>query len=284
MNRYITKKNLILLNRLLLVFLIIQAGALTMVAMLKKSGIERFSSEENTFFELYSLNKLLDIAFLPPPPPAPKVVSKTITEEVMRQDSYKVVALFSGGQKSFIMLEDGAKTELIDKGGSYKHYKLVDIIGNRAIFEAYGKRYELIAGVAGTLPRKEIITRTVNEIETQATPSGPMRTVQTYLSVPRSEVIQYSHNLAKIWENISIEEVRSDEMIQGFKVKSIREGSIFAKLDLQPGDMIVSVNNKRLRSYSDAFYFYKNILKFNSLKITVVRNNAMKDLEYEIRN
>lgn len=265
-------------------FLAVQCIAIVMLVKLKNSSIEKYTIQQNSFFELYNFSKIFDVSFPLPIPKMPEIITKTVTEEVMRNDPYRVSAMFIGNEKSFIMLEDGQKTELINKNGSYKHYKLIDIIGKKAVFEAYGQKYELTAGTAGTLPRKELITKTITEIKGQPEQKVAAQAPKEYLGIQRTELNDYVSNMNMIWTNIAIDEVIENGKITGFTVKSVNNSSVFAKLGIQSGDKLIAVNNRKLNSYADAMYFYKNIDKFRSLKITLTRNNSTKDLEYEIRN
>lgn len=70
--------------------------------------------------------------------------------------------------------------------------------------------------------------------------------------------------------------------IDGFKVLSVKQNSIFAQLGLLKGDIIMAVNNQPLKSYADAFKVYDNIGDFDSLKLDIIRNKQKKELEYEV--
>ena len=86
----------------------------------------------------------------------------------------------------------------------------------------------------------------------------------------------------KIWKNISIHEVKKNGKINGFKVNKINQNSVFAKLGLKEGDLIIKLNNKKLDSYREALKIYKHIDDLDSVQIVVMRNNQEVELVYEI--
>ena len=104
------------------------------------------------------------------------------------------------------------------------------------------------------------------------------------IAVLKRDIDRYRRNFQKIWQNISIQEQidPKTKKLQGFKVIKVNKNSIFGKIGLQKGDIIIGANNKIFRTYSDVFKIYNNIDKYNSLKLTILRNNKKKDLEYEI--
>ena len=62
----------------------------------------------------------------------------------------------------------------------------------------------------------------------------------------------------------------------------IKSGTIFSRLGLKAGDTIKSINNNPLKSYADAFGVYYKIENTKALKITILRENKERELEYEI--
>ena len=103
------------------------------------------------------------------------------------------------------------------------------------------------------------------------------------LIVKRDLVNSYIQNFGKIWDNISINEIKTKTGIDGFKINSVKKGSIFEKLGLKKGDIIKEVNNIKLKSYNDAFIVYRKIDKIKNINIVVLRNGLEEELNYEIK-
>jgi type II secretion system protein C len=289
--KYFNKRFVIFLNKIILGFILAQLLVTLFTYYLEKNGIENFTTQDEPFYEIFMMSNALNLEekkeiVMPPEPP--KMITKTITKEEMRQDPYKLNALFLGTGGDFIIIEDGQKVEFVNLGATYKIYKLVDIKMDKAIFEVYGSKYTLNVGKSETLPRKEIVTQTITELDGKATQIQPkeMKVTRTprYLQVAKTELKNYTGDVKKIWKEIKIKDIKENGKIKGFEIKQIVPQSIFERLGLLQGDIIVAINNKKITKYSEAFYFYRNILKYKSLKITVLRNNQQKDIEYAIAN
>jgi len=76
---------------------------------------------------------------------------------------------------------------------------------------------------------------------------------------------------------------QKDGKIDGFKINRIANKSIFKELGLRKGDIIKGVNNIILKSYADAFKLYKNINKIDNLNFTILRDNQIMEMEYDIK-
>ena len=290
MMKFSNKKIISILNKLLIAFIASQIIVTSISFVLEKQGIDEYEDAVFPFYEIFRFSTILNLKEKVEViiPESPKMITKTIQTEEIRQDPYVLNAVFLGSAGNFIAIDDTKKVEFVDLGKQYKIYKLVDIKIDKAIFEVYGKKYTLEVAKNGTLPRKEIVTSTITEIDqTSVKPQTPLVTqkkIDRYVAVNKNDVQQYATNFTQIWKDIKIKEVRQNGVIIGFDIKEISPSSLFAKLGLEQGDLIVSVNNKKITKYSEAFYFYRNILKYKSLKITVLRNNQQKDIEYAIGN
>jgi type II secretion system protein C len=289
--KFLNKKFILLFNSLLIGFILAQLIVTISSHYLAKSGIEKYPQKDDGFFEIFNIAEAFNLKVYEAPKAMepPKMITKTITSEELRQDTYKLNAVFLGAGGDFIIIEDGQqKVEFVNLGANYKIYKLTQIQIDKAVFEVYGSKYTLEVSKSGTLPRKEMVTKTVTELEgsssTTTTQIVQPQQPQRFLKVEKNELKNYTGNVNKIWKEIKIKDIKENGKIVGFEIKQIMPDSVFSKLGLLQGDIIVSVNNKKLTKFSEAFYFYRNILKYKSLKITVLRNNQQKDIEYAIGN
>ncbi len=98
------------------------------------------------------------------------------------------------------------------------------------------------------------------------------------------DVYAYVNNFDKIWKEIKIDDIRKNGKLKGFVVLWIKSNSIFSKIGLKKGDKIIKVDDKLLKSYGDAFAYYEKIKKkeINILRLTVLRDNKEKEIEYEL--
>ena len=67
-----------------------------------------------------------------------------------------------------------------------------------------------------------------------------------------------------------------------YKVTRLNSSSLFAKIGIKRGDMIMLVNNQKFKSISEPLKFFQNLQNIKQLSITVKRNGKTKELKYEI--
>ena len=200
---------------------------------------------------------------------------KTIVKKpVYKLTNVKLKALYSENGKGVIAIEEKGKLIFLSTGESFKGYKLIGVYPDRAVFEKDGKHYELKPQEKGLQGK---YTTTLEE-QMLYNPE------EVKFAVLKRDIDRYKRHFNEIWKNISIQEQLDPvtKRLKGFKVTDIKKNSIFAKIGLRKGDVIIGANNKTFTSYSDVLRLYNNIDKYNSIKITIMRNNQKKDLEYEI--
>lgn len=157
-------------------------------------------------------------------------------------------------------------TSIVPVGDNFSGYVLKTILGSGVIFTKNNQEYVLEIDNATLSPK---LTSAVTDF-------------QEPVGVSRADIKFYAENPKQIWNDIAISEVKDGNEIKGFKVNQIGEKSKMSELGLQKGDVIVEVNNTRLKSYKDALDIYKNIDKISTMQIVVIRNNIEMELVYEI--
>lgn len=203
--------------------------------------------KDNTFFYIHLEKIFLDHHTI-------KIKHKKITKLKIT-----LKAIFENGENSFIIIKD-KQDKFLNIGDIYKGFKLIKVTKNSAIFEKNNKMFEV------TFKEKERKYNYVKKSE---------KTPQYNLS--KQEVISYTSNLSKIWENIAIIKTKD-----GYKITYIKPHSIFDKIGLKRGDILLEVNDKKLNSDADAWQLYKNFKQYNEFLIKIKRNNKIKELDYEI--
>ncbi len=169
----------------------------------------------------------------------------------------KLKAVYNDGKKAFVIVEKNNKTYFVNLGEKFNGYKLVKVLNNSAVFEKNGKFYKI----------------NFEKIKTyaQTTPDN------SPVIIKRDVFEYYKKNLAKIWQNIGI--IKTPE---GYKITYIKPGSVFQKLGLKKGDIILEVNDIKLKTDADAWKAYNSIQNYPEVEITVKRNFNIKVLRYEL--
>jgi general secretion pathway protein C len=157
-------------------------------------------------------------------------------------------------------------TKIVAVGENYEGYKLSKIALNYVIFVKNGKEYILRLAQQST---KSAIQKSVSRVSNNR-------------EISRSDIAHYEKNPSQIWRDIGIDEVKKSGKIAGFKVTKVRNGSQFAKLGLQRGDIIIQANGVDLTSYGAVMKIYQNINNLDSIVLIIKRGNTEKELTYEI--
>ena len=162
------------------------------------------------------------------------------------------------------------------EGNTKSSFRLIGLNDTAAIFRGNGKTYRLRLGFDDPLAILETVTRSVSDSSQLGSHESEWRTI------PVKTVMAQIKDLQNIQKQIRMAPVFKGDKINGFKVNSIAPNSVFAQIGLTSGDILISVNNKKLLSYADAFNAYSQVPHMRSIQITVLRNNLPKDIVYEI--
>ncbi len=256
-------------NRVALPIVIAMSLSTVLLPMLKATSSEHSQLDVVPFYDLYRLGSLFGLQV-----DTNSSSMKKVMREVLTPVPHHLNAIYIDRSRSFVAIDDGTSTTFVDYGMLYKNvYRLVSISPNSAIFSAYGKRMTLHLGEEGTLGLKETVTAYVPDETAVAS---------NHFSIPRSTIDRYTKNMGETLKNISITPVIEQGSTTGFRVNSLADGTLFALLGLQKGDIITDIDNKPINSHASAFTAYQAGLRRSAIKITVLRNNQPKDLEYEI--
>ena len=218
-----------------------------------------------------TLSKALELQEKKPEP----VKAEQKEKPLYRLDNLKLKAVYAEEGRGFIVVEDKGKSEFIGLNEEFNGYKLVEIHPKKGVLTRDGNRYEL------SMEEEKVPLYREKKAEKKAElPAG--ETVQAMKSVPRSEIAKYRKDMSMIWSNIGLKEYKANGVLDGFVVTFVKKGSVFEQLGLQKDDVLKAANGTPLKSFRDALKVYKSIDKISSLKLTIMRNNEEKELEYDI--
>ncbi len=242
--------------------IVIKALMLGVLFFLPKQGIEQVQIPERALYASYKPSAAFGLQG--------KKVEKPKEEPVYRLDNLTLQGLYDDPVSPFIAVAEGSNVMMIGLNEDFKGYKLVEVKSDRAIFEKAGKRYEI------TFKDTPIKTGSISAAEPEVIADDAA------VFVKRNEIKYYANNFDAIWKNVKIKEIIKEKRLEGFEVEWVKEKSVFEKLGLIKGDIITAVNGQKLKSISQVFKLYNNMDKLDSLKLTIMRDNQEKELEYEI--
>lgn len=209
------------------------------------------------------------------------VKNQEIKKEVAVQtlDRYKLRGIYSTQSNAgWINVEDerANKSYILSQWEELDGYLLTKLFKNYVIFEKQGQEYKLEISKNDDEKISYEISSTKNDIKEQIIVKNDV------VEVKRDYLNSYVNDIDKVWNNISIKEIKDGNKIDGFKIFNVVKGSVFEKLGLKKGDIIKAINNTALSSYADAFKVYNNMSNTKYLNIEILRNNEVMELNYEI--
>ena len=186
--------------------------------------------------------------------------NKQNTAKKFNIKNVKLKAIYKSEKHSFILLKINEKTLFLDLNKTYKGYKLVKINNDSAVFKKDGKIF--------------ILTFNDSDIH-KHTNQNKEFTYKKYIS--KQVITEYKNNLSKVWDNIGIFKNR-----RGYEITYVKKNSLFDKMGLKKGDIIIRVNNEIMLNDAKVWKLYNNIEKYDEIEIEIIRNNKLKVLRYEI--
>jgi len=256
-------------THLLALALLAKALTLPLLFLLPTKGIDYIEEYSLNLYRKYPVAKAFGII--------PKKVQKSAPKPkkpLYRLTNLKLKGVYSENGKGVIAIEEKGKILFLSTGEKFKGYTLIRVEPDKAIFEKDGKEYELQMD-EDSLKGKYSISFEEKML---------YGSEEEKFALLKRDIEHYRRNFQEIWKHIAIQEQIDPKTrrLKGFKVTRISKGSLFSKIGLKKGDVIIGANNKIFRSYSDVIKLYNNIEKYNSVKLMILRNNEKKELEYEI--
>ncbi|MCX6073110.1 MAG: hypothetical protein NTY39_02190 [Campylobacterales bacterium] len=242
-------------------------------AFLSTASQERFLSSFDPFFNIFHLGQKFGIIehF------EGAIHTKTVSTTTLVPEPHRIKAIYRSDSDSFISISDGKISTVVPLHGVYKNaFHLVSLTDTAALFRGYGKTYRLRLGFDDNLSRQEIVTRAV------ADPAHPDAQENEWRSIPYQTISEQLSDLQTLGKKLDITPEMNQGKITGFRVNSISPDVVFAQMGIVNGDIIQSINNKKIESYPDMLALISQVPHLRSIRILVLRNNLDKELIYEI--
>ncbi len=201
----------------------------------------------------------------------------------------KLIGTVSGSREnSFAIIEDGStKTQQLYQIDDtlLEQARIIEISRCKVVLLRDGAREVLECPEEGEPDKPRSGPVALGTVSTpQGAPSEGVKMVsESEFLVDEREVESALSNLNQLLTQIRIVPNFQDGKPDGFKVFAIKPDSIFAKLGLQNGDVIRSVNGRDLSTPEKAFQVFQDLRSEKSLSVDVVRRGSPQSLRYQIR-
>ena len=217
---------------------------------------------------------------------APTQIVKQHVTRVDDLKNVKLIAIYHALANTVVTVIYKSKTKVLQRGEEINGYMLRNAGNNFANFSKNGKMHKILlnTGKSASKYTKSIAVKKniSSPIKKKGTTSKGIIDMGTHKKVSRSLIKKYTSNMNQLYKDININEVKTAEGIDGFRVNFIRKNSDFSKLGIEKGDVIKSINGQAINSYEAAFQLYQNMENIDNLSMVVKRGKEEKELEYEI--
>ncbi|MEO8845147.1 MAG: type II secretion system protein GspC [Kofleriaceae bacterium] len=157
------------------------------------------------------------------------------------------------------------------------HYKYID-------FENSGhtERLVLLGAAAPIVAAVTPVAESGDEMQ-QAVDAGVKKIDDNHYEIDKALVDKVLANPMGVAKGARVVPAVKDGKPDGFKLYAIRPSSVYAKLGLQNGDTLQSINGFDLTSADKALEVYTKLREATSLQVTVTRRGKQEQLSYTIR-
>ncbi len=103
------------------------------------------------------------------------------------------------------------------------------------------------------------------------------------ITVGHSEIKESLKDINKLLSQVRIRPHFRDGKPDGLAVSRIKQGSIFARLELKDGDIVNKINGKPINSPDDVLGLYEQLKSGSRVSIQINRKGQTKNIDYRFR-
>lgn len=165
-----------------------------------------------------------------------------------------------------------------EKGkGKQKLYRIGEMIGSARLVRVTRNTAVLQSG------GRELMMKIKEAADASAAGRSAVPSGGRSIAVSREEVTQSLGDLKSIMSQAVVRPYMMDGAQQGFVISNIVPGSLYARLGLQNGDVIVEVNNSRLEGADDVLQLVDVMQSGGSVTVGLLRNGQNQTLNYSFQ-
>ncbi len=211
----------------------------------------------------------------------PDAPVKTVAIDDLKQTELKLKlwgTVIDDDGKAYAVIEDSAKGEqnLYHAGDSIQSASVKMILREKVVLNVEGKdeilSMEKLASAAPGRRRLQPARKAVGR---------PQRTQKIVLN--KNQLVDALENVNDLMKQARFRPHFRDGKPDGLLLTGIRPNSIFRKMGLRNGDIIMGANEEDIRSVDDAIKLYQDLASAASAKIQIKRRGRLRTMEYTVR-
>jgi general secretion pathway protein C len=176
--------------------------------------------------------------------------------------------------KTYAVIEDTKKREqnLYQVGDTIQDAVVKMVLREKVVLNVNGKDE--------VLEMEKLESRAV----AAAPPPGrqPARTRSRRIALKREQIQNAVSDLNSLMSQVKIRPHFKDGQPDGIALSNIRSNSIFRKMGLRNGDILMGVNDQNIQSVDDALGFYNNLKSSDNVSLKIKRRGRLNTIEYSI--
>ncbi|NPB06018.1 MAG: type II secretion system protein GspC [Aquificae bacterium] len=175
---------------------------------------------------------------------------------------FRLVGTMLSDELKGVFVELGKKVYFVEEGKSFQGYRLARVEPYGAYFERSGRLYEL-------------------KLERGKKDGGSAKTGRE-VRISRRELLALTADPAKMFTQIRLVPFVRNGRTEGFIFEWVKPGSLFDRMGIRPGDVLLSINNATIRSGEDAFRLLQVLRNEPNLKVVLLRNGRKEVINVRI--
>ncbi|WP_051524434.1 type II secretion system protein GspC [Sulfurihydrogenibium subterraneum] len=178
------------------------------------------------------------------------------------------------GYKNFALIKVDGKSFVVSQNQTVNGIKIFKISKDYIIISYKDQQKKIKLGEAVKQPQK-------NQ-PNSSTPVNlpPLESILPTNKISKSELERLTADPGIMFTQIRLIPYVEGGQTKGFRFDWIQDGSLFQKMGLQVGDVLVAINNQQINSGEDAFRILQIIRNEPNFKVSILRNGKMLELNY----
>lgn len=178
--------------------------------------------------------------------------------------------------------DDGAsETGMYLPGDRFLGAEILSVDRLRVVLINNGRKEYLAVG--DTAPPAPVMPTSVASAPAASSGEGITQVDENNYEIPRDEIDKQLSNLNSIATQARIVPSFKNGVANGFKLFSIRPGSIYSKIGIQNGDVIRKINGYEINSPDKALEVYSKLKESSKIEIELERRGKPINKSYVIR-
>jgi general secretion pathway protein C len=210
-----------------------------------------------------------------------KAPAKTVAIDKLKQTELKLKlwgTVIDDDGRAYAVIEDSAKREqnLYHTGDAIQNASVKMILREKVILYVDGK--DEILGM-----EKMVGAASGKRVRSPTSRSGARPIRSQKIVINKDQLAGALENVNELMKQAKIRPHFRDGKPDGLLLTGIKPKSIFRKMGLRNGDILMGVNEDDIRSVDDALKFYQGLGSTDSAKVLIKRRGRLRTMEYTVQ-